>query len=183
MYKRQKWRKIERHLQGRPQHPKTVYEDVNMVSSVVRDLFSEDFKRILVDEPRLFKNLKGYVQAVAPALADCVKYHDSSRPVFEAVGIEQQLRLAFEARVPMPSGGYLIIERTEAMHVVDVNSGRAGKGLSQEENALRVDLEAAKTVCRHLRLRDLGGIICVDFIDLRDEKNRRKVLDLSLIHI
>jgi len=173
----EKWRKIERHLQGRPQHPKTVYEDVNMVSSVVRDLFSEDFKRILVDEPRLFKNLKGYVQAVAPSLADCVKYHDSARPVFEAVGIEQQLRLAFETRVPMPSGGYLIIERTEAMHVVDVNSGRAGKGLSQEENALRVDVEAARMVCRHLRLRDLGGIICVDFIDLRDEKNRRKVLD------
>lgn len=173
----EKWRKIERHLQGRPQHPKTVYEDVNMVSSVVRDLFSEDFKRILVDEPRLFKNLKGYVQAVAPSLADCVKYHDNSKPVFEAVGIEHQLRLAFDTRVPMPSGGYLIIERTEAMHVVDVNSGRAGKGLSQEENALRVDLEAARMVCRHLRLRDLGGIICVDFIDLRDEKNRRKVLE------
>lgn len=173
----EKWRKIERHLQGRPQHAKTVYEDVNMVSSVVRDLFSEDFKRILVDEPRLFKNLKGYVQAVAPSLADCVTYHDNSRPIFEAVGIEQQLKLAFETRVPMPSGGYLIIERTEAMHVVDVNSGRAGKGLSQEENALRVDIEAARMVCRHLRLRDLGGIICVDFIDLRDEKNRRKVLD------
>ena len=172
-----KWRKIERHLQGRPQHAKTVYEDVNMVSSVVRDLFSEDFKRILVDEIKLFKNLKGYVQAVAPALADCVQFHDSNRPVFEAVGIEQQLRLAFETRVPMASGGYLIIERTEAMHVVDVNSGRAGKGLSQEENALRIDVEAARTVCQHLRLRDLGGIICIDFIDLRDEKNRRKVLD------
>ena len=173
----EKWRGIEDGLKGRPRPPKLLYEDVNMVSSVVRDLFSDDFDRILVDDPRLHRSLKAYVGAVAPHLAESVKLHKGPRPIFEEVGIEADLRAAFDTRVPMPSGAYLFIERTEAMHVVDVNSGRAGRGLSQEENALRVNLEAARTIARQLRLRDLGGIICVDFIDLRDDKNRRKVTD------
>ncbi|HYE57798.1 MAG TPA: Rne/Rng family ribonuclease [Rhodothermales bacterium] len=173
----EKWRAIEAGLAATPRPPVLLHEDLNMVSSVVRDLFSEDYERILVDEPRLYRALKAYVAAVAPQMEDAVQLHKGPRPVFEAVGIEQDLRATFETRVPLPSGGYLFIERTEAMHVVDVNSGRAGRGLSQEENALRVNMEAARVVCRQIRLRDLGGIIVIDFIDLRDDKNRRKVLD------
>ena len=172
-----KWRRIEAQLQNKPNPPINVYEDVNMVSSVVRDLFSDDYERILVDDPKLYRSLKAYVEAVAPHMEDAVQLHEGRQPIFEAVGIDKDVRAAFNMRVDMPSGGYLFIERTEAMHVVDVNSGRAGRGLSQEENAIRINMESARAIAKQLRLRDLGGIIVVDFIDLRDEKNRRKITD------
>src|SRR5690554_2671129 len=148
-----------------------------MVSSIIRDLFSEDYDRIVVDDPKVHRNVKSYVQAVAPQMAPNVTLHKSKEHVFRTYKIERDVRAAFETRVPLPGGGYLFIEHTEAMHVVDVNSGRAGRGLSQEENALRVNLESAREIAKQLRLRDLGGIICVDFIDMRSESARRKVYD------
>jgi ribonuclease G len=114
---------------------------------------------------------------VAPQLVDRVQHHDSDQPVFEAVGIQHGADRAFKDRVELPSGGYLFIEKTEAMHVVDVNSGRSGKGKSQAENSLDVNLEAARVIARQIRLRDLGGIIVVDFIDLYDEDDKQKVYD------
>ncbi len=173
-----KWRKIETQLAGRPEPPVTLYEDVSMVSSIVRDLFTDDYDRILVDDPKVHRNLKAYVQAVAPHMAERVVLHKSNIPVFRAAGIERQVEEAFSSRVSLPSGGYLVIEHTEAMHVVDVNSGRAGRGLSQSENLLRVNMEAAREVARQLRLRDLGGIIVVDFIDMYGEADRKKVYNL-----
>jgi ribonuclease G len=110
-------------------------------------------------------------------MVDCVELHTSDTPVFEAVGIQQGADRAFKDRVELPSGGYLFIERTEAMHVVDVNSGRSGRGKSQSQNSLDVNLEAARVIAQQIRLRDLGGIIVVDFIDLRDDKARKKVYD------
>ncbi|QXD16631.1 Rne/Rng family ribonuclease [Rhodocaloribacter litoris] len=173
----EKWRKIEQKLAGKPNPPLVVHEDVNMVSSVIRDLFSEDYDRILIDNPRVYRNIKGYVQAVAPQMAPAVQHYKGRKPIFEATGIAGAVAEAFESRVNLPSGGYLFIEQTEAMHVIDVNSGRAGKGLTQEQNSLKVNLEAARAIARQVRLRDLGGIIVVDFIDMRDERNRRKVFD------
>ncbi len=173
----EKWRKIEEKLAGKPKQPLTLHEDVNMVSSMIRDLFSDDYDRILIDDQKVYRNVKSYVQAVAPSMADAVQLYEGSRPVFETSGLQAAVRNAFESRVSLPTGGYLFFERTEAMHVVDVNSGRSGRGLSQEENSLRVNLEAARAIALQMRLRDLGGIICVDFIDLRDEKNRRKVYE------
>ncbi len=173
----EKWRKIESKLAGKPRPPVPLYEDVNMVSSMVRDLFSDDYDRILIDDPKVYRNVKGYVQAVAPSMADAVQLYEGKKSVFETSGLQNAVREAFESRVNLPSGGYLFFERTEAMHVVDVNSGRSGRGLSQEENSLRVNVEAARVIARQMRLRDLGGIMCVDFIDLRDDKNRRKVYD------
>jgi len=170
-----KWRRIETQLAGRPEPPVTLYEDVSMVSSIVRDLFTDDYDRILVDDPKVHRNLKAYIQAVAPHMAERVVLHKSNIPVFRAAGIERQVEEAFSSRVSLPTGGYLVIEHTEAMHVVDVNSGRAGRGLSQSENLLRVNMEAAKEVARQLRLRDLGGIIVVDFIDMYSETDRKKV--------
>ncbi|MDX1420421.1 MAG: Rne/Rng family ribonuclease [Rubricoccaceae bacterium] len=171
----QKWRKIETQLAGPSDQPQLLYEDVNMVSSIIRDLFTEDYDRILVDDPKLHKNVKAYVQAVAPHMADRVQLHRSNTPVFRSAGLEKAVEQVFSTRVPLPSGGYLFIEHTEAMHVVDVNSGRAGRGKSQAENLLAVNLEAARAVAKQLRLRDLGGIIVVDFIDMRSESARRKV--------
>ena len=173
----EKWRKIEDQLREKPKPPKALYEDVNMVSSIIRDLFSEDYDRIVVDDEKVHRNVKSYVQAVAPQMAPNVKLHKSKEHVFRTYKIERDVRAAFETRVPLPGGGYLFIEHTEAMHVVDVNSGRAGKGLSQEENSLRVNLESAREIAKQLRLRDLGGIICVDFIDMRSHSARQKVYD------
>ena len=173
----EKWHKIEAKLAGKPKPPLVVYEDVNMVSSVIRDLFSDDYDRILIDDPRLYRNIKGYIQAIAPQMVPAVRLHKGRKPIFESVGIARDVAEAFESRVNLPSGGYLFIEHTEAMHVIDVNSGRAGKGLTQEQNSLRVNLEAARVIARQLRLRDLGGIIVVDFIDMRNERNRKKVFD------
>jgi ribonuclease G len=174
-----KWRQIEARLDGgRAKAPVLLYEDVNMVSSIIRDLFSEDFDRILVDDPKVFKNVQAYVQAVAPDMADKVELHRGSTPAFRAAGIDKQVEEAFSRRVNLKSGGYLFIETTEAMHVVDVNSGRAGRGKSQKENMIAVNVEAAREVAKQLRLRDLGGIIVVDFIDLRLESDRRKVTNV-----
>lgn len=173
----EKWRKIEQRLNEHPKPPVQVHEDVNMVSSIIRDLFSDDYDRIMVDDPRLYRNIKSYIQAVAPQMVPAVQLHKGKTPVFESAGIMKNVAQAFEHRVELPTGGYLFIERTEAMHVVDVNSGHSGKGLSQEDNSLKVNLEAARVLAKQIRLRDLGGIIVVDFIDLRDDKNRKKVYD------
>ena len=170
-----KWNKIESQTGPKAPSPALLYEDVNMVSSIIRDLFTEDYDRILIDDPRLHKNVKAYIQAVAPHMADKVVLHRSNVPVFRACGIEKDVEQVFSTRVPLQSGGYLFIEHTEAMHVVDVNSGRAGRGKSQSENLLSVNLEAAREVAKQLRLRDLGGIIVVDFIDMRSESHRRKL--------
>ncbi len=174
---KEKWQSIEKELAERPTPPAAVYQDVNMVSSIMRDLFSDNFERILIDNHRTFRNIKGYVAAIAPDMSPKIKMHEAKTPVFRAAGIERSVAEAFESRVNLPSGGYLFIEQTEAMHVVDVNSGRAGRGLSQEENSLKVNLEAARVITKQIRLRDLGGILVIDFIDMRSERSRRKVFD------
>lgn len=172
-----KWRKIEKKLAGNPEPPLTVYEDVNLVSSVIRDLFSDDYDRILVDDHRLYRNIKNYVQAVAPHLAPVIQLYKGKKHIFESTKISNEIEKAFQSRVDLPGGGYLFIERTEAMYVIDVNSGRSGKGMTQEDNSLKVNLEAVRVIARQIRLRDIGGIIVVDFIDLREEENRQKVYD------
>ena len=172
-----KWRKIQSKLDENPKPPVLLYQDVNMVSSVIRDLFSEDYDRILVDDPKVYKNVQAYVKAVAPQMADKVELHQGRGQVYRSLGIEKQVEEAFSKRVNMKGGGYLFIETTEAMHVVDVNSGRAGRGKSQKQNLIDVNVEAAREVAKQLRLRDLGGIIVVDFIDLKYDRDRRKVTD------
>ena len=170
-----KWRKLEKKLEEKKQPPALVHEDVNMASSIIRDLFSDDYDRILIDNPKLYRNVKNYIQAIAPHMVPNVQHYTGKKHIYQYSRIAHEVNQIFESRVDLPSGGYLFIENTEAMHVIDVNSGRAGKGLSQEQNSLKVDIEAAKLIAKQIRLRDLGGIIVVDFIDLREEQNRRKV--------
>jgi ribonuclease G len=173
----ERWRRVEEQLKEKPSPPALVHEDVDMASSIVRDEFSAAYDRILVDHEGLYNSIQSYVKAVAPQLVDRVELHDGDQPVFEAAGIQHGADRAFKDRVELPSGGYLFIEKTEAMHVVDVNSGRSGKGKSQAENSLDVNLEAARVIARQIRLRDLGGIIVVDFIDLRGEADKKKVYE------
>jgi ribonuclease G len=173
----ERWRRVENRLQDQPDAPALVHEDVDMASSIIRDQFSEEYDRLLVDHESLYHSIRSYVKAVAPGMISSVELHDGDEPVFEAAEIQQGADRAFKDRVELPSGGYLFIEQTEAMHVVDVNSGRSGKGKSQAENSLSVNLEAARVIARQIRLRDLGGIIVVDFIDLRGDKDKKKVYD------
>ena len=171
----EKWRKIEKKLAGKPEGPLKVHEDVNMASSIIRDLFSNDYDRILIDQPRMHRNIKNYILAVAPQMAKAVQMHKGRKHIFEVTKIQRDIEQVFESRVDLPSGGYLFIERTEAMHVIDVNSGRSGRGMKQEDNSCKVNLEAARLLAKQVRLRDLGGIIVVDFIDMREERNKKKV--------
>ncbi|PSQ97081.1 MAG: ribonuclease E/G [Bacteroidetes bacterium SW_9_63_38] len=173
----ERWRRVENRLQDQPDAPALVHEDVDMASSIIRDQFSAEYDRLLVDHESLYHSIRSYVKAVAPGMISHVDLHEGDEPVFEVAGIQQGADRAFKDRVELPSGGYLFIEQTEAMHVVDVNSGRSGKGKSQAENSLSVNLEAARVIARQIRLRDLGGIIVVDFIDLRSDKDKKKVYD------
>lgn len=170
-----RWGKIEKKLRGSPKPPIKLYEDVNLASSIIRDLFSDDFSRILVDNHRMYRAIRGYILAVAPHMIKAVKQHKGRKSVFAAAGIEDQINEVFDTQVSLPSGGSLIIEPTEAMHVIDVNSGRTRSKHDPEGFALQVNLEAVEVIARQIRLRDLSGLIVIDFIDLRHEKNRAKV--------
>jgi ribonuclease G len=157
--------------------PSLIYQDLNTTSSVIRDLFSADVSKVFIDSKKLHKQIKNYVQLVQPEAAKKIENFRSSNSIFDAFNIEEQIKMLMGRKVPLPSGGYLIIEHTEAMVVIDVNSGRYAKSKEQELNSLKTDLEASREIARQLRLRDIGGIIVIDFIDLEDEKNRKKVYD------
>lgn len=170
------WREIEKSIKSE-KAPALLYKDMTTTSSVIRDLFSNDVSRVVVDSKKLYKEISAYVRYTSPQLLDKVELHKDRRPIFDTYGVEKEIENSLSRKVWLKSGGYLIIEPTEAMVVIDVNSGRYAAKREQELNSLRTDLEAAREVCRQLRLRDLGGIIVCDFIDLDDEKNKRKVYD------
>lgn len=172
----EKWDGIQDELKT-AKAPQCVYRDATMVSSVMRDLLNDQVDRIVVDDKKVYKQIKNYVRWAAPALDDQIYNYKGKSPIFDAVGIEKDVESAFSRKVWLRSGGYIIIEQTEAMVVVDVNSGRYAAKREQEMNSLKTNLEASREICRQLRLRDIGGIIVVDFIDLQDEKNRKKIYD------
>lgn len=172
----EKWDGIQEELKT-AKAPQCVYKDATMVSSVMRDLLNDQVDRIVVDDKKVYKQIKNYVRWAAPMLDDQIFHYKGKSPIFDAVGIEKDVESAFSRKVWLRSGGYIIIEQTEAMVVVDVNSGRYAAKREQEMNSLKTNLESAREICRQLRLRDIGGIIVVDFIDLQDEKNRKKIYD------
>jgi ribonuclease G len=170
------WKEIETTVKSETP-PALIYQDLNTTSSVIRDLFTPDVSKVFIDSKKLFKQIKNYVQLIQPGLVDKLDLFKSVHSIFDSFKIEEQIKTLMGRKVPLPSGGYLIIEHTEAMVVIDVNSGRYAKSKEQELNSLKTDLEAAREVARQLRLRDIGGIIVIDFIDLEEEKNRKKVYD------
>ncbi len=157
--------------------PKLVYQDLSTTISVIRDLFNSDVARVRIDSKKLYKQVEEYILSVHPEWASKVEFYKFNKPIFEAFHIDDQIRSLFVRKVSMKSGGYLIIEHTEAMVVIDVNSGKYAANKEQEMNSLRTDLEAAREISRQLRLRDIGGLIVIDFIDLEDDRNRKKVYD------
>ena len=162
----------------RANHPAKVLSEMSRASSMVRDLFNDQFTGIQVDDNDLALEIKEYIQSIAPKKESIVKHYKSKVPIFEKYGIERQIKTAFGRTVSMSKGAYLVIEHTEALHVIDVNSGnRSNKAKNQEDTALEVNLIAASELARQLRLRDMGGIIVVDFIDMTNAENRRKLFD------
>lgn len=157
--------------------PALLYKDLSTTISVIRDLFTPDVSKVFVDSKKLFKEIRNYVQFVQPSLLERIELYRGEEPIFEAFKIDQQIKGLMGRKVPLHSGGHIVIEHTEAMVVIDVNSGRYAAKKDQELNSLKTDLEAAREIVRQLRLRDIGGLIVVDFIDLEDEKNRKKIYD------
>ncbi len=170
------WHTIEKIVKSE-EPPALVYKDMNTTSSVIRDLFKDDVQHVAVDDKKLFKEIKAYVQWTSPEMVDRLEYYRNKEPIFDKYGIEKDIESLMSRKVWLKSGGYIIIEKTEAMTVIDVNSGRYAAKQEQELNSLRTNLEAAREMCRQLRLRDIGGLIIVDFIDMQDEKNKKKIYD------
>jgi len=157
-------------------HPSKVLSEMNKASSILRDIFDDSFSSIIVDDEELYVQIKDYLHKIAPKKESILKYYKNGIPIFEKFGIERQIKTSFGRTVSMAKGAYLVIEHTEAMHVIDVNSGnRSNKEKSQEETALEVNLISATEIARQLRLRDMGGIIVVDFIDMSNAENRKKL--------
>ena len=168
-----KWEKIVKKLPNL-KAPNKVLSELDRTSTILRDNLNESFNSIHINDPVLFEEAKTLIGTISPEKKDIVKLYRGRTPIFDYFGIEKQLRNSFGKTVTIKSGIYLIIEHTEAMHVIDINSGhRVNKDNSQEQNALTVNLESAVEVARQLRLRDMGGIIVIDFIDMHDAKNRR----------
>ena len=169
----ERWRKMHSNLK-RSKSPKRVLGELNRASSLLRDTLNANYSKIHVNDPTLFAEMKDYVQSIAPEKVGILKEYKGKLDIFEQFGVNKEIKVLFGKKVPLPSGGYLIIEHTEAMHVVDVNSGnRSAKNDTQENNAITVNLEAAEELARVLRLRDMGGIICVDFIDMHKKENNK----------
>ncbi len=170
------WNEIQNKMKEQSP-PAVIYRDLTTTVSVIRDLFTPNVSKIFIDSKRLFKEIRDYVQFIQPELTAKVEYYKSSMPVFEAFKVEEQIKNLMSRRVFLPSGGHIVIEHTEAMIVIDVNSGRYAAKKEQELNSLKTDLEAAREIVRQLRLRDIGGLIVIDFIDLEEDKNRKKIYD------
>lgn len=171
-----KWERILNKLEtSKP--PTLLYKDLDITESLIRDLFAKQYDRVLIDDYQLYKSVKSYVSQIAPKMLPSVQLYKGKDHIFDHTKIGSDVNSIFSPRVRMPSGGYLIFEQTEAMYVVDVNSGPYAAKEKQEDNSLKTNLEAAREIAKQLRLRDIGGIIVVDFIDLRDDKNRKKIYD------
>lgn len=173
----EKWQKMTANLKS-AQPPQIMLGEQNRSITILRDMLNASFSGIFVNNAALYADIKSYIHTIAPDKENIVKHYKGQVPIFEHFGIDKQIKAAFGKIVNIRSGGYLIIEHTEAMHVVDVNSGhRSHSNKDQDANALEVNLEAANEIARQLRLRDIGGIIVCDFIDMRNPANRRTLYE------
>jgi len=173
-----RWKNLSAKLKQIDRYPTKVLSEINRSSSILRDIFDDNFTGIHVDDAAMESEIKDYLETIAPDKKSIVKLYDNHLPIFEKFGIERQIKSAFGKTVSMQKGAYLVIEHTEALHVIDVNSGnRSNRSKSQEDTAMEVNLIAATEIARQLRLRDMGGIIVVDFIDLNSNSNRKKLFE------
>jgi ribonuclease E len=173
---REEWEAIKKRSK-RARAPKTLYEEPELVERVVRDVFSpQEFQKIVTDDREVYDRVRAYLESVAPDQLEHLELHEGKLPVFEEFHVAEQVHKALERKVWLPSGGYLIIDRVEAMTVIDVNTGKSVGKSNLEETVFGTNLEAAREIARQLRLRDIGGIIVIDFIDMLFERNRNEVI-------
>ncbi len=170
------WKKVEQRISAAPPRS-VVYQDVSLTSSVLRDLFTPDVHRLVVDSSKLKREAMRYLKSISQLQPGKVELYTGKEPIFDYFKIEPEIEKALSRKVWLTGGEHIIIEQTEAVVTVDVNSGRFIGKKDYEANALKVNMRAARELCQQLRLRDLGGIIIIDFIDMFEERNRRKVYD------
>ena len=172
------WRQMTEALK-RVAAPCKVHAELDTTSALLRDVLSDDFANIYVDDGALCEEVRRVVKVMSPGKEDIVKHYKLETPIFEQFGVQRDIRRMFGRIVTIRSGVYLYIEHTEAMHVIDVNSGNHIKsGGGQEDTALQVNIESGLEIARQLRLRDMGGIVIVDFIDMDKAENRKKLFDV-----
>ena len=170
------WQQIQQNLRNAVP-PVKILGEADKTTSILRDLLNADFNRIIVNDKTIYNDARAYIQKVSPDKTEIISFYQNGISIFDSFGITKQVKAAFGKTVNLASGAYLIIEHTEALHVIDVNSGYKSVSTNQEENALQTNLEAAEEISRQLRLRDLGGIIVVDFIDMKLPENKRRLAD------
>lgn len=168
------WRKLEKKIKNQ-NAPTLVYKDMAMASSIIRDLFTADVDRVLVDSRKLMREILAYVKYVAPQLSHKVTYYSEKTPIFDKFGIETEIDKLTDNKAWLKNGGYLIIQQTEALVAIDVNSGKFIGRKDHETNSLKINMEATREIARQARLRDLGGLIVIDLIDVQEEENKRKI--------
>src|SRR5215475_7486366 len=176
------WKKIKRKTTF-VRAPALVHRETSLTRGLMRDVFSTKVEQVTVDSKQVHNEILEYLKGIAPELVDRVKLYEDQTPIFDKANIEQELRDLFKRRCDLPSGGYLIIEPTEALVSIDVNSGRYTGKKDPEKTILKTNLEAAREVARQIRLRDVGGIIVCDFIDMETKQNRDKVLQELRTHL
>ena len=174
----EQWQQINE-LSSSTKAPNLLFREPELAVRVIREEFNRDYRGVVIDDPALYQQVKGYMETVTPALADRIEFHDTNKeplPLFERYHVAEQLRKAVDQKVWLPSGGSLVIDHTEALTVIDVNTGKNVGKSSLEETVFRNNLEAAEEIAKQLRLRDIGGIIVIDFIDMEIKKNRDQVI-------
>jgi ribonuclease G len=174
----QVWKTILEKIQGRKETPYLVYEEMSRAEAILRDRFNPDFDQIVVNDRAIFEDLYLYIKQIEPDRANIVKFYDDTLPIFDVYNLTKQIKSSFGKIVPFKKGAYLVIEHTEALHVIDVNSGVRNRNLNdQEDNAFEVNMAAVDEVARQVRLRDLGGIIIIDLIDMRSAEHKQAVYE------
>jgi ribonuclease G len=170
------WQKVDRKATS-ARAPALVHRELEMTAGLIRDLFTDEVDEVVIDDKDSFSEIQAYLKAVAPELRDRVKLHKENEPIFDHYEIEPQIEKTFERKVWLKKGGYICIDHAEALVAIDVNTGRFTGKKNQEETIFRTNMEAAHEIPRQLRLRDIGGIIVIDFIDMESEANKRAVLE------
>jgi len=171
----QKWAELEENVRTQPA-PTCVYADMDLSASVMRDLLTPDVDKIIVDTKDLYRDILSYIKSSSPEYVKKLEYYHSRNPLFEQYNVEKELEKTLNKRIWLKSGGFIVIEHTEAMATIDVNSGKFIGKKEHEENSLKINLQAAKEIARQLRLRDIGGLIVIDFIDMEEDDNKRRVV-------
>ena len=180
---RNQWNGIRKKA-AKAQAPALIHADAKLISGVIRDLFTNRFDAVTIDNRRAYDQIVQYVRTFDPDLLDRIHYYDSPRPLFDHADIEDAIQRSYRRKVDLPSGGHVIIEQTEALVSIDVNTGRfTGKKKDPEDTILKTNLDAAREIATQLRLRDIGGIIVIDFIDMESRENRKRVLHELRSHL